>query len=61
MPSSEAHIKASAKYRRENAYRLTVDFYPTDQALIDQLKSVSNKQGYIKQLIRNDIEKSKTE
>ena len=59
MASSEARIKANNKYKREKVYRLGLEFYPTDQDLIDKLKSVPSMQGYIKQLIRDDINKTK--
>lgn len=57
--SSEARIKANNKYKREKVYRLGLEFYPTDQDLIDKLKSVPSMQGYIKDLIRADINKTK--
>lgn len=52
---SDALKKAQNKYRKEKTYRVLLELYPPDQDLIDKIKSVENKQGYIKQLIRDDI------
>lgn len=46
----------AAKYKK----RYSLDcFTTTEQDIIDKLDSVPNKAGYIKQLIRADIEASK--
>lgn len=57
MASSEARLQANNKYKREKVYRLGLEFYPTDQELIDKLKSVPSMQRYIKDLIRADIKR----
>ncbi len=54
--TSEAQIRAVKKYK-EKVKRLTVDFYPTESDLYEHLSNQPNKQGYIKDLIRADIEK----
>ena len=54
--ASEAQKKAKKKYK-PNVKRLTVDFYPTESDLIAHLDSQENKQGYIKKLIREDMQK----
>ena len=56
---SEAHNKAQSKYRKK-LKRMTIEFYPTDQDILDKLDSVESKQGYIKNLIREDIKKEGT-
>lgn len=53
---SDAKKKAKAKYQAK-VKRFTVDFYPTEQELWEHLQAQKNKQGYIKQLIRQDKEK----
>ena len=53
---SEAQKRAKEKYQAK-VKRFTVDFYPTEQELWEQLQAQENKQGYIKQLIRQDKEK----
>lgn len=54
---SEAQKKAKKKYR-DKGKRLTVDFYPSEADLISHIESQPNKQGYIKSLIRADMERS---
>lgn len=53
---TEAEKKAKKKYR-DKGKRLTVDFYPSETDLIEQVEKQSNKQGYIKALIRADMER----
>ena len=49
-----------AKYRKETQYRLmTTINKKTDKDIIAKLESVNNKTEYIKDLIRQDIERSK--
>lgn len=55
--TSEAQKKAKKKYR-DKGKRLTVDFYPSEADLIRHIDSQPNKQGYIKDLIRADMERS---
>lgn len=55
MPT-EAQKKALEKYRA-SVKRFTVDFPPADVELWEHLKNQPNKQGYIKELIRKDMEK----
>lgn len=53
---TEAKKKAKKKYR-DKGKRLTLDFYPSEAALIERVESQPNKQGYIKGLIRADMER----
>ena len=53
---TEAQQKAKEKYQAK-VKRFTVDFYPTEQELWEHLQAQKNKQGYIKQLIKQDKEK----
>ena len=39
--------------------RMTIDFYPTEADLIEQVEKQPQKQTYIKNLIRQDIAKNK--
>lgn len=56
--SSPAHRRATAKYNKsctvQYSFRLNVN---TDQELIERLTEVPSIAGYIKDLIRADIEK----
>jgi hypothetical protein len=56
--ATEAQRKAKNKYR-DQGKRMTVDFYPSEADLIAHIESQPNKQGYIKNLIRADMEKNK--
>ena len=53
---TEAQKKALDKYKA-NVKRFTVDFPPTDAELYEHLSKQPNKQGYIKSLIRADMER----
>ncbi len=58
--ATQAQLKAIRKYQQANtkAYQLKVNI-KYDQDIINKLDSVENKQGYIKELIRQDINKDK--
>ena len=56
--ASEAQKKALEKYRAKTK-RFTVDFPPSDAALWEHIQNQPNKQGYIKALIRADMERNK--
>ena len=50
----------SMKYDRNNTQRISLKLnLKTDVDILEKLESVENKQGYIKDLIRKDIENSK--
>ena len=53
--ASKAQIKAIEKYNKEKTktYLLRLN-KETDKDIIEVLESVKSKQGYIKQLIRDD-------
>ena len=55
---TDAQKKAKQKYQK-NVIRLTIDFYPTEKELVEQIEKQPKKQTYIKDLIRADIEKGK--
>lgn len=56
--SSNAHIKAAAKYNAAKTVQLPLRLnIHTDADIIEQLNSAESKQGYIKRLIREDIAK----
>ena len=56
---TESQRKASKKYNEKNTkiYPIKVNL-KTEKDIYDKLESVDNVNGYIKQLIRNDIENS---
>lgn len=60
MKTSEAHYRASKKYQREKTRRVTLELNViTDDDILTWMDSQENKAGYIKSLIRADMEKHK--
>lgn len=58
--ASDAQKKASAKYDAANTMQFKIKLNKTTDAdIIEHLKSLDNKQGYIKNLILQDIKKNK--
>ena len=55
--TTEAQRKANKKFK-EKMKRIALDFYPSESALWDHVNKQPNKQGYIKGLIRADMERS---
>ena len=56
MTQTKAVKKAVAKYDKTNTQGLFIKLHKTrDRDIIDKLESVESKQGYIKQLIRENI------
>lgn len=56
--ATKAQIKAQAKYDAANTKQVHLKLNRnTDWDVIDKLNSVPSKQGYIKKLIRADLEK----
>lgn len=54
--TTDAQYRALKKYKA-NVKRLTIDFPPTDAELWEHIQKQPNKQGYIKALIRADMNK----
>lgn len=53
-----AHVAAAVKYNSKNVKQIKLNLnLKTDDDIIKALEAVSNKQGYIKELIRKDISK----
>lgn len=62
MATSEAQIRASMKYDKENKTQIKfVVNKKTEPDLLAWIESQSNKQGYIKSLILADMEKRRNE
>lgn len=56
MTTSKAQLRAQAKYDKDNTIQVKLKLNKkTDADLISWLEDISNKQGYIKELIRSDI------
>lgn len=56
--TTDAQYRASQKYKKEKIKRITVDFSPKEADLWEHIQKQPNKQGYIKALIRADMERS---
>ena len=58
--ASDAQKKASAKYDAANTMQFKIKLNrTTDAVIIEHLKSLDNNQGYIKNLILQDIKMNK--
>lgn len=56
--TSEAKLRSNARYKDRNCKTITMSLcYNTDGDLIEYLTSMENRQGYLRQLIRNDMER----
>ena len=59
MSTKEAQARASAKYDKENTKQIILKLnLKTDAEILQKLESVPNRQGYIKELIRQDMKKN---
>ena len=56
--TSEAQKNAVKKYKKK-VKRLTIDFHPSKLDLYEHIASQPKKQTYIKELIRQDMKKTK--
>lgn len=56
--TTEAERRATKKYDKAHTRQFTLKFnLKTDKDILEKLDSVENKQGYVKALIRADIDK----
>lgn len=56
MAVSDAQRRANERYRKESVRQVTVRFYPTEADIWEWLQAQPNKAGYVKELIRRDME-----
>ena len=56
MALTDAQKRAKAKYKAEKVKKILVEFYPSETELYEKLQAQENKQRYIKELIRKDIQ-----
>lgn len=59
MAQTEAQKRAQSRYEKQNVKRASIAFYPSEMELWERLQAHENKAGYIKDLIRKDLEQSK--
>lgn len=60
MATSEAQKRAKAKYNREKMKQKIVRFSPNEMDLYEHLQKQPNQMGYIKSLIRKDMDNGDT-
>lgn len=59
MTASKAQVRASAKYDKANTKQFILKLNKTTDAdIMEKLATVGNMQGYIKELIRQDMKKN---
>lgn len=56
MATSAAQKRASVKYDKENMVQRVVRFSPYERDLLEHLDSQPNKAGYLKALIKADMD-----
>jgi hypothetical protein len=56
MPLTEAQKRAQENYRKKSVKQAIVKFYPAERELWEWLQAQENRAGYIKELIRGDME-----
>ena len=56
MPLTEAQKRAQENYRKKSVKQVAVRFYPAERELWEWLQAQDNRAGYIKELIRKDME-----
>ena len=55
MPS-DAQKRADRKYKAEKTWQLGLRFYPTESDMWEFLTAQDNKQGFVKRLIRQEMD-----
>lgn len=56
MPVSDAQKAANERYRKANVVQKTIRFYPSESDVLEWAMSQPNFAGYVKDLIRADME-----
>lgn len=59
MPLSDARKRANAKYAKEKVRQVGLKFYPAESDIYEWVKAQDNVQGYVKALIRADMERAR--
>ena len=57
----EATKRAIKKYRRESTKTKSIVFFPADMDMLEHAESQGNFSGYIRKLIRADMENSQVD
>lgn len=59
MATSEAQKRANNEYRKRNVRSFNLKFYPSDDELLAWFEDQPNKAQYLKELIRQDMDRNK--
>lgn len=59
MAQSEAQRRANSEYRKRNVRAFNLKFFPADKDLLDWFESQPQKAQYLKDLIRQDMERNR--
>lgn len=54
--ATDAQKRAKSKYEKEKVKAFNLRFYPADSELYEHLAKQPNKAGYLKDLIRKDMD-----
>lgn len=57
---ADARSKATEKYRKANVKSFNVKFFPSDAEVLEYFQGKENRNQYIKDLIRKDMESAKS-
>lgn len=57
---ADARSKATEKYRKANVKSFNVKFFPSDAEVLEYFQGKENRNQYIKDLIRKDMESTKS-
>lgn len=57
MTRTEAQKRARAKYTADKVKRVEIRFYPSEADMWARIEGIENKSGYVKNLIRADMER----
>lgn len=56
---TDARKRANARYQKANVRQMNLKFAPPEHDLLDWVRSQPNAAGYVKALIRADMERSR--
>ena len=59
--TTEAQKRATENYRKKNVKQISLRFFPAEHDLYEWARSQENTAGYLKQLIREDMERRSRE
>ena len=56
---TDAQRRATERYRKKSTKQIIVRFYPADMDVYEHLRAQDNMAGYVKRLIREDMERTR--